>query len=95
MPVLARQQVDVVAFGPSPHDDASYYPIRAFSSLQDRQREEDALYGSDEWRHGGRGDREYDRAMTAVVIEMDEATVDGLRDGRRHGGLVQVEVGPA
>jgi hypothetical protein len=29
--------------------------------------------------------------MPAVVIEMDEATVDGLRDGSGDGGFVRVE----
>ena len=44
---------------------------------------------------GGRGvrdDREYDLSMTAVVIELDEATVNGLRDGSGDGGVVRVEV---
>jgi hypothetical protein len=96
MPMLARQQMDVVAFGPSPHDDASYYLIRAFGSLQDRQREEDAFYGSDEWRQGPR-EVIVSRieSMTSVVIEMDEATVDGLRDGSGDGGFVCGGGGPA
>jgi hypothetical protein len=70
-PMLARQQMDVVAYGPSPHDDASYYLIRAFGSLQDRQREEDAFDGSDEWRQGPReAIVSTIESMTSVVIEM-------------------------
>ena len=89
-PVLAHSSPPESAFGPSPHDDASYYLIRAFGSVQDRQREEDAFYGSDERRQGPReaivGRIE---SMTSVVIEMDEATVDGLRDSSGDGGVAR------
>src|SRR5690242_2455066 len=46
LPLLHRSQVDVVAYGPSLHDDDSYYLIRAFAGIDDRQRSEDAFYGS-------------------------------------------------
>jgi hypothetical protein len=62
--------------------------------VQDRQREEDAFYGTGEWRQGPR-DAIVGRieSMTSVVIEMDEATVDGLRDGRAETvALCPVEV---
>ncbi|MGH9374508.1 MAG: NIPSNAP family protein [Vicinamibacterales bacterium] len=80
MPMLKRWKMDVVAFGPSPHDETSYYLIRAFADLADRQRREDAFYGSDEWRNGPR-----ERILapiesyTTVVLEMDDATVTRLR----------------
>lgn len=80
IPMLRRWKVDVVAFGPSPHDETSYYLIRAFADLADRQRSEDAFYGSDEWRNGPR-----ERILapiesyTTVVLEMDDATVNRLR----------------
>jgi len=82
MPLLDRHAMDVVAFGSSPHDEDSYYLIRSFASLDAREREEDAFYGSDKWRSGPR-EAVVSRieSMTSVVIEMDEATVDGLRSG--------------
>jgi hypothetical protein len=89
-PVLAHSSPPESVFGPSPHDDASYYLIRAFGSVQDRQREEDAFYGSDERRQGPReaivGRIE---SMTSVVIETDEATVDGLCDSSGDGGVAR------
>ena len=33
LPMLKRWGVDVVAFGPSPHDEVSYYLIRARRSF--------------------------------------------------------------
>ncbi|MBZ0316620.1 MAG: NIPSNAP family protein [Anaerolineae bacterium] len=80
LPMLKRWGVDVVAFGPSPHDEDSYYLIRAYQDLADRQRSQDEFYGSDEWRQGP---REPLIAMidtyTSVVLEVDEATLQGLR----------------
>lgn len=54
VPMLKRWGVDVVAFGPSLDDDDAYCLIRSYASLEERQRSQDAFYGSDEWRHGPR-----------------------------------------
>ena len=79
-PMLKRWNVDVVAFGPSLHDENSYYLIRRYDSLAHRAESEDAFYGSDEWRQGP---REAIIALietyTEIVLELDEVTVRGLR----------------
>jgi len=80
LPMLQRWGVDVVAFGPSPHDDDSYFLIRSYASLEERQRSQDAFYASDEWR---RGPREAIVGCivsdTSVVLEVDGETLEGLR----------------
>jgi hypothetical protein len=80
LPLLKKWVVDVVAYGPSPHDDDSYYLIRAYRSLVERQSSQDAFYGSPEWRQGP---REAILALiesdTSIVLELEEATVDALR----------------
>lgn len=43
--MLERWKVDVVAYGPSLHDADSYYLMRAYPSVEPRQRSEDAFYG--------------------------------------------------
>jgi len=53
-PLLRRFGIAVVAYGASLHDADSYYLVRAFPSLEDRQRKEDAFYGSDGWKTGPR-----------------------------------------
>ena len=80
LPLLKRWNFDVVAYGPSLHDEDSYYVIRRFDSLVQRERSEDAYYGSDDWRQGPR------EAMLAlmenytdIVFQLDEVTVQGLR----------------
>ena len=79
-PMLQRWKVDVVAYGPSLHDENSYYLIRHFDSLAHREQSEDSFYGSAEWRQGPR------EAIIAcienyaeIVIELDEAALQGLR----------------
>jgi NIPSNAP len=80
MPMLARWGMDVVAYGPSPHDVDSYYLIRSFSSLAAMQEEEDAFYGSDEWRSGPRETIVSKiESMTSIVLELEEQAIDSMR----------------
>ena len=80
MPLLERVRMDVVAYGPSPHDETSYYLIRAFDDMAHRERSEADFYGGPLWREGPR------EAILALiesyaefVIELDEAVIDRLR----------------
>jgi hypothetical protein len=43
-----------VAFGPSLHDEDSYFLIRSYKDLQNLQQSEDAFYSSEEWKKGPR-----------------------------------------
>jgi len=54
LPIQKKWNIHVVAHGPSLHDETSYYVIRSFKSLEDRQQLEDAFYNSDDWRNGPR-----------------------------------------
>lgn len=80
LPLLERWDVDVVGYGPSSHDESSYFLIRAFESLDARRMSEDAFYASAEWREGPR-----ERILAliesyaTVVLELDAAAVDALR----------------
>jgi len=80
LPMLQRWKVDVVAYGASLHDRDSYYLMRSYSSEEDRQRSEDAFYGSDEWRQGPREPiLACIESYTTVVLRLDDATLRGLR----------------
>ena len=84
IPMLRSWNTDVVAFGPSPHDNDSYYLIRAYRDVDERQASQDAFYGSDERRHGP---REAILApihhYTSVVLMLDDDGINALR--RAHG----------
>ena len=80
LPLLKRWNFDVVAHGASLHDENSYYVIRRFDSLAQREQSEDVYYSRDDWRQGP---REAILALmenyTDIVFELDEVTVQGLR----------------
>ena len=78
--MLKRWNVDVVTYGPSLHDEDSYYLIRRYDSLDQREESENAFYGSDEWRQGPReASLSLIENYTEIVLELDEVTVHGLR----------------
>src|SRR5687767_4087263 len=80
LPLLKRWKFDVVAHGPSLHDENTYYVIRRYDRLAQREQMEDAYYASDDWR---KGPREAMLALiesyTDIVFELDEVTVQGLQ----------------
>ena len=81
LPLLKKWKMDVVAFGPSPHDANSYYVIRSFESLEHRQSSEDAYYESSDWRAGPREEMvALIESYIDIVIEIEEETVNALRD---------------
>jgi hypothetical protein len=81
-PMLRRQGIDVVDFGPSLLDKDVYYLMRAYASGEDLERSEAAFYGSDEWRLGPRSAiLACIDSYTSVVIETDDVTIDRLRRG--------------
>ncbi|WP_223643644.1 NIPSNAP family protein [Corallococcus sp. EGB] len=80
LPMLARWKVEVVCAGGSPHDDVSYFLIRAYDSVAHRDSSQDAFYGSDEWRKGPReAILAFIESYTSVMLEVDEATLQDLR----------------
>src|SRR5215208_340263 len=80
LPMLKRWKVDVVAYGPSLHDQDSYFLMRAFEGVEQRQKSEDAFYGSEEWIKGPRERVLADiDSYTTIVVHLDDATLQGLR----------------
>ena len=79
--MLRRWSVDVVAYGPSLHDKDSYFLMRAFEGVSERQTAEDAFYGSTEWIKGPRERVLADiDSYTTIVVHLDDQTVQGLRN---------------
>jgi ketosteroid isomerase-like protein len=80
LPMLNRFGIDVVAFGPSLHDQDSWFLMRSFPSVEERERVEEAFYASDEWRKGPREAVLADiDSFTTVIVRLDDATLAGLR----------------
>jgi len=80
LPLLKRWNVDVVSYGPSLHDENSYYLMRRFDSLTEREESENAFYSSDEWQQGPRqAILDLIENYSEVVLELDEITIQGMR----------------
>jgi ketosteroid isomerase-like protein len=97
LPLLARFKIDVVAHGPSDHDENSYYLMRVFPSLEDREKAEAAFYGSEEWRNGPRAAvlAAID-SYTTVVVPTDAATIAALRrTTRKEDAMTEAKASPA
>jgi ketosteroid isomerase-like protein len=89
LPMLKRWKVDVVAYGPSLHDKDSYFLMRGFDGVDQRQKSEDAFYGSEEWKQGPRERILADiDSYTTIVVRLDAATINGLRQA---GGTMRNE----
>ena len=78
--LLQANGIDVVAFGPSVGDANGYYLMRSFEDLSERDRREERFYASPEWRVGPREAVISEiEVYTDVVIEVDAATIEGMR----------------
>jgi ketosteroid isomerase-like protein len=90
LPMLRRWKVNVVAFGPSAHDNDSWFLMRGFPSLDARQKSEDAFYSSEEWIKGPREAVLADIvSYTTVIITIDRATLSGLRQAGSASGRTE------
>jgi hypothetical protein len=80
IPMARRCGQNVVDFGPSAHDEDSYYLIRAFASLDERAETLARFYESVEWRspYDARVMAFIESYQTAVISTSDE--VGHLKD---------------
>ena len=80
LPLQKRWKVDILAFGPSLHDQDSYLVIRRYKDLEDRQQSQDSFYGSDEWKQGPReAILAFIENYTTVVVPVNTALLEGLK----------------
>jgi hypothetical protein len=54
LPLQRKWHIEVLANGPSLHNENGYWVVRSFKSLEDMQKSEDAFYGSEDWKKGPR-----------------------------------------
>jgi hypothetical protein len=86
LPLLQRWNFDVVAHGPSLHDENTYYVIRRFDSITQREQLEDAFYSSADWRQGPREPMlSLIDNYADIVLSLDEGAVERLRNLRQDG----------
>ncbi|MBI3229484.1 MAG: NIPSNAP family protein [Burkholderiales bacterium] len=80
LPLLRATATDVVAAGPSLHTADSYLLIRAYQSIEQRDRSQDEFYSSAAWLQGPRA-----AVMACIdsyntaVLAADEVLLSSLR----------------
>ena len=80
LPLMLAFGLDVVAFGPSLHDDCGYFLIRAFDDLADLEASQAAFYASPGWRSGPReAIVELIEADSNTVLSLSAAAIAALR----------------
>lgn len=81
VPLFKRHGVEVVHCGASLHDEDSYFLMRTYPSVAERQSQLDAIYGSAEWlmNHEEAVLDMIDTYDTAV-LEADEWLVEVLKE---------------
>lgn len=52
LPMMECWKINIVDYGFSLIDKASFYLIRNYESIEQRKQSQDAFYGSDEWING-------------------------------------------
>ncbi|MBI1773053.1 MAG: NIPSNAP family protein [Burkholderiales bacterium] len=81
VPMLKSRNMDVVAYGHSDHEEATYYMIRSYASRAALEAEQDAFYGSAEWKNGPRAEL-VDRIETYMntLVWLSNEGVDSMRE---------------
>jgi Domain of unknown function (DUF4440)/NIPSNAP len=81
LPMLKKWKIEVVAYGPSLHDENSFFLARAFTNLASRQTNEDAFYGSAEWKQCPReAILSLFESYTTIVVPMNQLNKVNRRD---------------
>jgi hypothetical protein len=79
-PLMKAWGIDVVAFGPSLHDERSYFLMRSYADEEERRKSQDAFYASDDWRSGPREPIvSLIESDANAVIEMSIAAIEAIR----------------
>jgi len=88
MPMLQAFGMDVVAFGPSAHDENAYFLIRAYDNLSHLQAQQDAFYSSEPWLQGPRESIvSRIESYLSTVVWLSPESIDDLR--RSNGAAAQ------
>ncbi len=86
VPMLHRWNTDVVAFGPGLAEENTYFLVRAYAGLAALQAEQDAFYGSAEWRDGPRESIVSGiESHLSTVLWLTEAGVEAMRAANTPG----------
>ncbi|MFZ6757018.1 NIPSNAP family protein [Undibacterium sp. Ji50W] len=81
VPMLKSWHMDVVAYGHTNHEEASYFLIRSYESREALEREQNDFYSSSEWKDGPRKEL-VDRidSYLNTLIWLSAEAIDSMRE---------------
>lgn len=82
LPLHRRLGIELVSWGPSLHDQDSYFVIRVHPSVETRQEAMDSLFGSDEWLMNQEEEvLGMIESYNTCVVEACEPLIEAMRSG--------------
>ena len=81
VPMLKNWNMDVVAYGHSDHEEATYFLIRSYANREALEHEQNAFYSSSEWKDGPRKELvdRLDSYMNTLIWVSQEA-INSMRE---------------
>ncbi|MFZ6873423.1 NIPSNAP family protein [Undibacterium sp. Di27W] len=81
VPMLKKWDTDVVAYGHTDHEEATYFLIRSYEDREALEREQNAFYASSEWKDGPRKELvdRLDSYMNTLIWVSQEA-INSMRE---------------
>ena len=84
LPMIKRHGMEVIHYGPSLHDEDSFFIIRAYASAEARNAAVDSLYSAAEWLMNHEQDvLDMIVTMNSCVFEADDWTIGVMAESFR------------
>ena len=94
LPMLRSHGMEIIHYGPSLHDEDSYFLIRAWPSVAERQATLDTMYGGADWLMN---QEQYlldmIHSMDTCVLDADEWLIGAMKEGFENEEAMQDERG--
>lgn len=80
VPMLLQHGMDVVAYGRSDHEEASYFLVRAYANREAMEHEQASFYGSSAWKDGPRAAMvERIETYLVTVLWLSQEAIESMR----------------
>jgi hypothetical protein len=94
LPMLRSHGMEIIHYGPSLHDEDSFFMIRAWPSVAERQATLDTMYGGAEWlMNQEQAFLDMIDSMDTCVINADEWLIGAMKEGFENEEAMQDERG--
>ena len=94
LPMLRSHGMEIIHYGPSLHDEDSFFLIRAWPSVEERQATLDTMYGGADWLMNQEPYLlDMIHSMDTCVLDADEWLIGAMKEGFENEEAMQDERG--